>query len=812
MKISLNWLRRYVDVDWSAEQIAERLTLSGTEVDGIDPLKATFDGVIVAKVLETRAHPNSDKLKIAHVDAGSETLDIVCGAPNCRAGLTVAFAQVGSRLPDPKTGTPKTFEIAARPVRDVLSPGMLCGEDEIGLSDVRAGIAELDSGLVAGQALVDALPIEDTILDVGVTANRGDCLSHVGIARELAAISGAPLKMPSIELPAVGEGPAVPVSIADAQRCAQYIGRVIRGLGVAPSPFWMRRLLEAVGVRSINNLVDVTNFVLFELGQPLHAFDLHTLRGPSIHVRTAEAGERLTTLDDVERTLTADDLVICDAEGPVALAGVMGGQTSEVSDETTEVFLESAWFQPKTIRMTSKRVGLGSESSKRFERSVDSTGCRFAADRAAKLFCELSAPGTSPVVVDAVTETVAREIPRVTVGYSPADSDRRVGVKFPAEQQKQALTAFGFDVDEGAESWQVTAPTWRSDVAEPADLVEEVVRFVGYDAIEGKMPSADADTALATSQTRQTLERERRLRGFLTSRGYHQTIGFSFHNQVIGEAFDGPGHLKLLNPISEELAVMRRLLAPRLVMAAAHNLRHGARSVALFELGKVFLPQAGEDLPREEPRLGIVLGGDRPLFWGEGRQKADFYDLKGLVEDLWTVLGLPAPEATTADAPTWLHPGATVALSMNGAHVGHVGQLHPGLVRTLSKPGLDLDLPGPLWLAELRLKPLLGEVSQRQFKAFSTFPSATRDLALVIPAEVAAGQVLAAIEELAIEVVDSAEIFDVYEGSAVGEGNRSVAISITFRAIGRTLTETDIQSTKEQLLSHLGQTVGAKLR
>lgn len=814
MKISLNWLRRYVDVDWDAEQIAERLTLSGTEVDGVIRLDARFDGVKVAKVLDTRRHPNAEKLQIATVDAGDETLEIVCGAPNCRPGLTVAFAPVGARLPkDTKEKQQdKAFEITEAEIRGVPSAGMLCSESELGLGGGHDdGIAELSSELTAGQLLTDALPIEDVILDVGVTANRGDCLSHIGVARELAAMAGVPLKQPTFDLPLIAEGPVVPVEIAAPEQCAHYIGRVIRGLKVTQSPFWMRRLLEAVGVRAINNLVDVTNFVLMELGQPLHAFDLNALNGPAITVRAAGAGERLTTLDDVERTLEASDLVICDAEGPVALAGVMGGQTSEVTEQTTDVFLESAWFDPVTVRLTSKRLGLGSESSKRFERFVDPAVSRLAADRAASLLCALSAPGTTPQVVEAVTTTVAREIPRAQVSYRPEDCARRVGVEIPAERQREALSAYGFEVSEG-DAWQITAPTWRSDVAESADIVEEVVRYVGYDAIPTTMPKADGKDALKRGATAARIKAERHIRQFLAGRGYHQTIGFSFHSQALGEAFDGPGYLPLINPLTEELAVMRRLLAPRLVVAAARNLRHGARGVALFEMGKVFLPQGEGELPVEVPRLGVVLAGDRPLYWADGRQKADLFDLKGVIEDLCADLGLGLPEQRAYSEIEWLHPGATAALSIGGQDIGYVGQLHPRLARNLSRPAFGLDLPGPIWLAELDLQPLLQQASPRRFKAYSNQPGATRDLALVLPSEIPAAQVLTAIEELGIEVVDSAEIFDVYEGSAVGEGARSVAISITFKATHRTLTEEDIQDAKERLLSHLGQTVGATLR
>ncbi|MCB9538766.1 MAG: phenylalanine--tRNA ligase subunit beta [Myxococcales bacterium] len=797
MKISLNWLRRYVDVDWDADTIAERLTLVGLEVDGVHRIEADFTGVRVGKVQAVRPHPGADRLQIAQVDTGDDVLDVVCGAPNCRAGLTVAYAGLGARLPG-------GFKIKKAKIRGEISLGMLCSEDELGLSEASEGILELPGDLPAGQPLEQALPIEDVVFDLGITANRGDCLSHLGVARELAALAGVPLKWPEASFPVTTEGEPVPVTVADPTRCARYVGRVVRGLGVAPSPLWMQRLLSAVGVRPINNLVDVTNFVLFEYGQPLHAFDLRDLEGPAIVVRTAEAGERMTTLDDVERTLTADDLVICDAARPVALAGVMGGQNSEVKDDTTDVLLESAWFEPTTVRLTSRRLGLRSESSHRFERSVDPERTVEAANRALHLLCALSAPGTSPQVVEAFTDARPRVVARPTVEYDPAHCTRLLGVELPAARQREALERLGFAV-QGAEAgpWSVQTPSWRNDVDEAADLVEEVARYVGYAIIPTPPPRVTARTGTDAGYARS--RRVRRARELLNGRGFHQALNYSFLGKALQAHFAAEAPLELLNPLSEDQRALRMLLAPRLVENAAHNLRHGAEGVRLFEVGRVFLPRGAGVQPAEVERLGLVWAGPAADHWQGGPREVDFFDLKGLLVDLCAMLGRPAPTLTPAERP-WLHPGATATVRLEGADLGVIGELHPGLARTL-------DLGARLFVAELDLEPLVGAAAPApRFVDFGRFPAVTRDLALRLPRTVLAAQVLSSIEELALGYVDSVRVFDVYEGGSLGADERSLGLRVTYRAPDRTLTDEDVSAAHGRLVDHLRDAFSAQLR
>lgn len=797
MKISLNWLRRYVDVDWDADAIARRLTLVGLEVDGVHRIEADFTGVRVGKVRAVRPHPGADRLQIAQVDTGDAVLDVVCGAPNCRAGLTVAYAGLGARLPG-------GFKIKKAKIRGEVSLGMLCSEDELGLSAAAEGILELPDELPAGQPLEQALPLEDVVFDLGITANRGDCLSHLGVARELAALAGVPLKWPDTTLSSTTPGEAVPVTIADPDRCARYVGRVVRGLGVGPSPLWMQRLLIAVGVRPINNLVDVTNFVLFEYGQPLHAFDLRDLEGPAIVVRTAEPGERMTTLDDVERTLTADDLVICDAARPVALAGVMGGQDSEVKDDTRDVLLESAWFEPTTVRLTSRRLGLRSESSHRFERSVDPERTVEAANRALHLMCALSAPGTSPQVVEALTDARPRVVARPQVAYDPAHCTRLLGVELPVERQREALERLGFALEgPAAGPWTVQTPSWRNDVHEAADLVEEVARYVGYAIIPTPPPRVTARTGTDAGYTRS--RRLRRAREFLNGRGFHQALNYSFLGKALQAHFAAEAPLELLNPLSEDQRALRMLLAPRLVENAAHNLRHGAEGVRLFEVGRVFLPRGERVQPGEVERLGLVWAGPATDHWQGGPRAVDFFDLKGLLVDLCVMLGRPPPDLAPAER-AWLHPGAAAAVHLEGAPLGVVGELHPRLARTL-------DLGARLFVAELDLEPLVGHSAPApRFVDFGRFPAVTRDLALRLPRSVLAAQVLSSIEDLALGYVDSVRVFDVYEGGSLGADERSLGLRVTYRASDRTLTDDDVSAAHGRLVDHLRDAFSAQLR
>ena len=794
MKISLNWLRRYVDVSWDAEEIQRRLTLAGTEVDGVAHIAPGFTGVRVARVKSTRPHPSADRLKLALLDTGEGELEVVCGAPNCREGLTVAFAPVGAVLPG-------DFVIKKAKIRGEISLGMLCSEDELGLSDAAEGIMELSSDLQLGRPLEEALPIADTVLELGVTANRGDCLSHLGVARELAALAGLPLKMPEASLP-LSDGPVIPVDIQAPDRCTRYVGRVVSGLRVAPSPFWMQRLLKAVGVRPINNLVDVTNFVLFEYGQPLHAFDLRDVAGPAITVRGARAGEVVKTLDGEDRALTPDDLLICDAARPVALAGIMGGENSEVKDDTVDVLLESAWFLPSGVRLTSRRLALRSESSQRFERSVDPLMTLDAANRALSLMCALSGPGSRPTVAREFTDAHPAPPVRAAVVYQPSSAEGLLGTRIDAASQRTALERLGFRVQGERDAWQVTPPSWRSDVSEAADLIEEVARFVGYDAIPTPPPRVTAVSTEATGMAKE--RRSRRLRAFLTSRGFSQALNYSFHSRELGAHFGHHGQLALANPLSEEQAVLRALLAPRLVESTAHNLRHGTPNVRLFEMGRVFEPsEAG--LPVERDRLGLVWTGRAESHWSAADRDADFFDLSALVSDLARAMGRDA-HVVGRDEASWLHPGATGAVVVGGAPAGLIGELHPTVARAL-------DLGARVFVAELELAPFVEAApAPIRFEDFGRFPAVTRDVALLLPKSLLIAQVLSSIKDLQVEAIDNVQVFDVYEGGSLGVDERSVGLRVRYRSAARTLTDDEVRAAHARVVEHLKDVFGVQPR
>ncbi len=792
MKISLNWLRRYLEIDWSVEEIAERLTLAGLEVEDIEEIKPAFTQVQVGRVLSTQTHPKADRLRLAEVDLGDRRETVVCGAANCRPGITVAYAGLGAQLAG-------GLEIKRAHIRGVESCGMLCSEQELGLVESADGILELPM-LTLGTPLEEALPIRDTILDLGITPNRGDWLGHLGVARELAALAGLPLKRPEIKLPPQVEGEAIPVQIEAPERCGRYIARVIRGLKVGPSPFWMQQLLRSVGVRPINNLVDVTNFVLFEYGQPLHAFDLNQLKGRSVSVRCAAEGEQICTLDGEKRRLGPEDLLICDGERPIAIAGVMGGENTEVQEESSTILLEAAWFRPSSVRMTARRLGLKSESSHRFERFVDPDCTLEAANRALQLFAELSAPGSRPEMVSAYSDARGALPSSPLIEFHPQDTERLLGVDWSPERQAKALRALGFKLEQAGGSWSVGVPSWRGDMAESADVVEEIARYIGYAEIPTPEPRVSARSSEGGHAQYRRLQG---LRRFLQDRGLHQALNYSFLAPDFQAHFSQEPALRLKNPLNEEQGALRRLLVPGLVSNLSHNQRHGEGDVALYELGQTFLPE--EEGHREIKSLGILLAGRLDFHWSGSTRTADFFDLKGLIEDLCHSMG-HRPSFQRAEECSWLHPGASALVTLAARPLGVMGLLHPGLTRSL-------NLQGEIYLAELDLSPLIGEAAPlRSFEDFVRLPAAQRDLALKLPRSVEAGQVLSAIEELSLEEIDRVEIFDVYRGGSLEADKKSLGISLIYRGQTQTLTEEELSQAHSQVLKHLVHSLGAALR
>ena len=796
MRISLRWLSEYVDLP-SPEELAQRLTAVGLEVEAVEQVGRELDGVVAARIVEARPHPQADKLSVTRVDAGSgRVLQVVCGARNWRVGDLVPLATAGTRLPG---GT----EIGRATVRGVESEGMLCSPGELGLSEDHGGLLILDRSVPPGTPLARALDLEDTLLEVNVTPNRPDALSHLGVAREVAAATGKALRAPRARLAQRGPpaSQAVAVRIEAPDRCARYTARVIEEVRIGPAPAWLRRRLESCGVRSISNAVDATNFALLELGHPLHAFDLDKVAGALIVVRAARPGEKMITLDGVERSLTADDLVIADRDRPSALAGVMGGGDSEISPGTTRILLESAWFQPQGVRRTARRHGLHTEASHRFERGADPGMVVPALDRCAALIAELCDGTVRRGVVDAHPR---RQRP-VQVALDWKSPERILGMPVPRREARRVLMALGFQVVRSTTQGAVfRVPSWRRDVSRQEDLVEEIVRQGGYDAIPETLPSAAHETAGPSREAQLT----ERVRQALEAAGFCEAVNFSFvapHDlETLGPP-GGPPAIALRNPISAELAMMRTSLVPSLLRNAGHNLRQRVEDVRLYELASVYHPRPPgfpADVPaREDLRLaGVMLGRRHPPGWATGREPepADFYDLKAALEGVLAAAGIEAAEWTPAVEP-WLHPRAAASLvatpDVGREVLGWAGEIHPRVARAFDLPGgvlaFELSFPGLLRLA--RLTPA--------HRGVPRFPAVLRDLAVVVADPVPAAQIVARVREEAL--VEAVTLFDVYRGPPIPEGQKNLALAIRYRAAERTLTDAEADEVHARIVERL---------
>ncbi|GAB4264232.1 phenylalanine--tRNA ligase subunit beta [Deferrisoma sp.] len=802
MRVPVSWLKEYVEFDLGPEALAERLTMAGLEVGAVERRGEGIEGVVVAQILEKGPHPNADRLSLCRVTDGAETYEIVCGATNMAAGDKVALARVGARLPG-------GFKIKKTKIRDQVSYGMMCSERELGLGEDHSGILILPADAPVGTDLLEYLGLPETVIEVEITPNRPDCLSVVGVAREVAALTGGELRIPEPEVPE--EGPAVEeltsVEIRDPDLCHRYAARVIRGVRVGPSPLWLRRRLEACGVRSINNVVDVTNYVLLELGHPLHAFDRNRLVEGRIVVQRARDGERFTTLDGQERELDADTLVICDAERPVALAGVMGGENSEVEPDTTEILLESAWFLPSNIRRTSRRLGLRTEASYRFERGTDIEGLLRALDRATELIVQLAGGTVARGVYDAYP--TRHEPARVRLRYDRVRG--LLGTEIRAEEVRTILASLGM-AEEGADAESVTVrvPTHRVDLEREVDLIEEVARIHGYERIPTTLPRVPMRPDPAPARRRAA----NRARDLLAGQGYYEAVCLSFGDPADDDRLGLPEgdalrhHVVLANPLGRDSSVLRTTLVPGLLRSLARNQRRQARSARLFEVGRTFHPREGEALPDETPRVAAVAAGARdPLAWWSGDEAVDFFDAKGALETLLLGFGLGSLRfVPTADLP-WLHPGRAARVEAEGRALGWVGEFHPGRLG-------DWDLEGPVAGFEVDLDAVL-DLSREPgaFPGLPRYPAVQRDLAVLVdPARARAQDVVDAVWAAGSALVREVEIFDVYRGERIPEGLVSLALRVTYRADDHTLTDEEVRAEEARVLESLAARTGARLR
>jgi phenylalanyl-tRNA synthetase beta chain len=799
MRVPLRWLAEFADVP-DAATVAAALTQGGLEVESIEHIGPDLSGVRVGHVLERAQHPNADRLSVCKVDlGGGEPVEIVCGAPNVAAGQKVAVLSPGAKLPGGK-------KLEKAKIRGVVSNGMICSAKELGVSEESDGILVLDASAVAGATLDTVLSAGDTVLEIALTPNRGDCASLLGIAREVRAHFGGPLRLPEIEPIEEGDptAAAVRVAIDDAEGCPRYCARIVRGITVGPSPAWLAAKLEAAGMRAINVVVDVTNLVMLEFGQPLHAFDAATLRGGAIHVRRARADEKIATLDGATRALAAEDLVIADTERAIAIAGVMGGAETEVGARTTDVLLESAHFDPIRVRRTARRLGLHSEASYRFEREIDRDGLRRAIDRAARLLAELAGGSVAPGVVEAVgraPEAVAE------IALAPERVNRMLGTDLDRAAIAALLERVGVtSADSGSGALRCRVPSHRNDLRRDVDLVEEVARIHGYDQIPTTMP-VERLLPVAISRGRSVVDGAR---DALSAAGFLECMTLPFASAAdldrIGLAADDARRraVRLVNPLTDEESQLRTTLVPSLLGVARLNRSRQVERVRAFEVGRVFAPRGGDELPQEARHVAAIVTRGEGGLWSQNAAPL-FFEAKGAVENLLDALGLAATFAGEAVEP-FLHPGASAAIRLGDRRIGAIGELHP---ETAAR--FEIDVPCALFVLDLDA---IAATPARlaKYREVSRQPSVRRDLAVLLSREQPAQAVLDAIRATAGPQLVAAEIFDRYEGTGVPEGRVSVAFRLVFQRPDRTLLDTEVARATERVVRMLADRFGGELR
>lgn len=804
MRVPYTWLAEWVRVPWSPQELGSRLTMAGLELEALEPAAPPFSGVVVAEILSAEKHPQADKLRVCRVATGQgEPLQIVCGAPNARAGLKSALAVVGARLPG-------GLDIKAAKLRGVESAGMLCSAKELGLADASNGIVELPADAPVGKPLREYLALDDVILELNVTPNRGDAMSIIGVAREVAALSGGGLTGPvakqgQAELPAAALRDTVGVHLDAPSACPKFVGRVIRGVNnTAGTPVWMRERLRRAGVRSISPVVDVTNYVMLELGQPMHAYDLAKLSG-EIHARLGGAGEKITLLDGKTVEVQPDVLLIADSAGPVGIAGIMGGQRTAVSAETTDVFFEAAYFAPDAVIGRAMRWGLTTDASQRFERGVNPSEQERAVERATELLLAIAGGQAGPASVERSEEHLPVRPP---VTLRRKQLARLLGIGFEDARVRSSLEGLQMAVVPIEEGWRVTPPPHRFDIAIEADLIEEVARIVGYQAI----PEADAPVPQRFGKLPSTRASERQLLETLALRGYQEAITYAFVDpQLQMRLFPDVAGIALANAIASDLSVMRVSLWPGLLKAALENQRRQQDRIRLFEHGARFLTAesaAATGPTREVDTLaGIAYGNRLPEQWGlprEMRVPVDFFDVKGDVEALLTATGA-GPEFTfEPHALSCLHPGRAARLLRKGRPVGWLGELHPSLVKAL-------EFTYPPVLFELDVEAGLA-LERPAYREVSRFPQVRRDLALVVDESVALSSLTERVVLTASSLLRDLRVFDVYRGPGVEAGRKSVALGLIFQDISRTLTEDDVTRLMTAVVADLRVSMNAKIR
>ncbi|NMB26053.1 MAG: phenylalanine--tRNA ligase subunit beta [Firmicutes bacterium] len=794
MRISYDWLKDYVDVDVPVVELADLLTLSGSEVESVGPLGPDLHGkIVVAKITHLEDHPTG-KLQVALADIGEGSRRIVTGAPNVAVGQKVPLALAGATLPSGQVIETADFQ-------GIVSQGMLCSLSELELGDDNSGIMILPDDTPVGLPLAEALQLDDTIIELELYPNRPDCLSVIGIAREVAAITGKDLRTPEITVVEKGEpiDALTSITVEDPELCPLYTARIVKNVHVGPSPLWLQQRVTAGGMRPINNVVDVTNYVLLEMGQPLHAFDYDTLEEGRIVVRRARPQEMITTLDHEDRVLDPDTLVIADAEKPACIAGIMGGAISEVTDKTSSILLEAAIFHGANIRRTSRRLGLRSEASARFEKGLDPQGVTKALDRAAQLLAEIAGGEVCQGV--AIADAVER--PEIVVNLRPKMCNRLLGVEIPVANMIDILERLGFEVTKQDGQLEVKVPSHRLDIELEADLIEEVARLYGYDRIPATLPKG---TGRGGEDERLNVIGD--IRNLLVGVGLTETMTYSFDSPTSYDKLRLPADHRLRravtirNPLTEDMGILRTTLISQMLEVARHNVRHQQGDLQIFQLGAVYIPKELpiKEQPDELQTLGILLMGNYPREWGFPPRVADFFDLKGLVEALFDSLGVEC-QWKAANHPSF-HPGRCATVQIGDNILGILGEIHPEV-------GSKWELPARAYVAEINLEHVLPFVGREiQVEKLPRFPAVARDLALVAPDDIPAERILKTIQAHGGELVKGITLFDVYQGRQIPAGHRSLAYSIRYQAPDRTLTDKEIQAAEDAIMDGLKEELG----
>ncbi|MBD5770448.1 phenylalanine--tRNA ligase subunit beta [Marinomonas colpomeniae] len=793
MKISENWLREWVNPSISSDDLVAQITMAGLEVDEVLPVASEFTGVVIGEIVSAESHPNADKLQVCQVSDGSEAFQVVCGAPNARPGIKIPFAKIGAVLG-------ADFKIKKAKLRQVESFGMLCSASELGVSDDNDGIMELPSNATTGEDIRVFLGLDDQIIDVDLTPNRSDCLSLAGLAREVGVLNKVDVTSVAVVATNVAIEDTFQVRVDVSSACPRYLGRVVRGVNVkAQTPLWMVEKLRRSGIRSIDPVVDITNYVMLELGQPMHAFDLANL-SESIVVRMAKTDEKIVLLDGQEISLREDTMVIADEKKALAIAGVMGGEGSGVNAETQDIFLESAFFTPLALAGKARSYGLHTDSSHRFERGVDATLQERALERATALMLEIAGGQVGPIT-HKVDEASLPEATVVTLRRKKLD--QYLAVSIDKDLVTDILTRLGLDMLEVTdEVWVAKSPSHRFDIAIEADLIEEVARIYGYDNLPSSMPQAAVNfTPLSEGKTAIQV-----LRSILVSQGYHEAVTYSFIDPNLSKQFlPNIDPVPLANPISADMGVMRPSLLPGLVKTYLYNQNRQQSRVRLFETGRRFIGSvdALTDLDQQEQISGLIAGSRDSEAWYHNAEKVDFYDLKAHVESLFALNdgGKPAYERSECE---FLHPGRSADIFVNGKFVGLMGELHPQLSK-------ELGANQPIYVFDIALSAVLN-ASLPEYKAVSRFPEVRRDLALLVDRSVPVSELEKVISGSAGDALKKVLVFDVYQGQGIDESKKSVALGLTWQHPSHTLSDEEVNNSVEQTVTALSEQLGAVVR